>query len=183
VTTELDRLLDVAAEVIEACALDAALIGGCARNAFAPPRATKDVDLVARLSPEAYAQLVGHLRARGFAPINAVTSELGDPVPDITIFREASGGRIDVLASKTEFEDQALSRATRSGRLRVVSVEDLLVYKLIAGRPRDLADVEEIARTQIRAGRTIDWSHVEKWLAEWGEVDRLAQLRRELESG
>jgi hypothetical protein len=31
-----------------------------------------------------------------------------------------------------------------------------------------------------RAGRPIDWDHVERWVTYWGLADRLSALRREL---
>jgi hypothetical protein len=65
--------------------------------------------------------------------------------------------------------------------LPVVTPEDLIVYKLIAGRPRDFADAEEIARARRVAGTALDWSYVENWCIAWGIEDRLATLRRLLD--
>jgi hypothetical protein len=43
--TKPEDLVAVAAAVLESCNVKFALIGGCARNVYAPPRATRDVDL------------------------------------------------------------------------------------------------------------------------------------------
>lgn len=107
-----------------------------------------------------------------------MTSDADDPVPDITIFQNVDIGRIDVLVSKTEFEATAVARAMQLGRLRVATVEDLLAYKLIAGRTRDFLDIEEIVRTQERAGRTVDWDTVGLSIAPWDLDDRLERARR-----
>ena len=56
----------------------------------------------------------------------------------------------------------------------VATPEDLIVYKLIADRPRDRDDVLAILRTQARAGRALDWAYVERWTRFWNVSDRLA---------
>jgi hypothetical protein len=40
-----------------------------------------------------------------------------------------------------------------------------------------------VITTQTRAGRTIDWNHVDRWAEQWGIADRLARLRDELGLG
>ena len=105
-------------------------------------------------------------------------------VPDVALFRDANGARIDLLIAKTAFEREALSRRvapTTAGVLSIVTVEDLLVYKLIAGRTRDIADAEEVVSTQVLAGRSVDWDYVMRWCTEWGLEDRLEALRRATE--
>lgn len=62
-------------------------------------------------------------------------------------------------------------------RVPVATMEDLLVYKLIADRPRDREDVAAMLRTQLRAGARIDWAYVERWARFWEISDRLAELR------
>jgi len=178
--TPLERALEVAARVL-AAHHDCAIIGGCARNAYAPPRATKDVDLAVRLDEAAFSAVRGAFAEQGFHLVTEVRAEESSAVPDVALFRDEKGARIDLLIAKTDFELEAIARRIRPskpGSLAIVTVEDLLVYKLIAGRTRDLADAEEVVRTQVLAGRRIDWSHVERWCTEWGLEDRLDALRR-----
>lgn len=49
---------------------------------------------------------------------------------------------------------------------------------VIADRPRDRDDVSAVVRTQTRAGRELDWSHVERWATFWRIEDRLRRLLR-----
>jgi len=61
--------------------------------------------------------------------------------------RAPGGVPIDVSLGALPFEVEVLERAVRwrlspTVELVVCSPEDLLIYKLIAGRPRDLLDVD-----------------------------------------
>ena len=62
----------------------------------------------------------------------------------------------------------------------VVSPEDLVVYRLLADRPRDREDVRAVLRTQARTARAFDWGHVERWAGFWQIGDRLDRLRASL---
>ena len=163
-----------------------AVVGAVARNAWAPPRATTDLDLAAAASPDVLLALSAALLPLGYARVREQRAEPNDPMPDIIIFRSdhAVPRQVDLLVAKTAFEVQALHRAVAvdvaGAEVRVVTPEDLVVYKLIASRPRDRDDVRAVARTQARMGRPLDWSHVEKWAAYWGITDRAAELRRDL---
>jgi hypothetical protein len=66
-----------------------------------------------------------------------------------------NGVPIDVSLGALPFEIEVLERASRwrlspTIELVVCSPEDLLIYKLVAGRPRDMLDVEGIVRLQWR---------------------------------
>jgi predicted nucleotidyltransferase len=160
-----------------------ALIGAYARNAWAPPRATTDLDLVVAADPATIAEIEEALAALGFRCVRRQQVDAADELADILIFRREEGDprQVDLLVAKSDFEASALSRATAvdvgSLTLPVVTVEDLIVYKLIADRPRDREDIRAVLATQERAGRAIDWSHLERWCEFWGIGDRLARLR------
>lgn len=180
-TDPIPRLLAEAAQALRTAGVRAAVIGGCARNAYAEVRPTKDVDFVVEVSPAHYPSLVAALRALGFTRASSVGADTGD-VPDLELFRDANGRRIDLLYAHTDFERAALARAeTREPYAGVVlpvcSPEDLIVYKLLAGRPQDLLDIRAMMASFASGARTIDWSYVEKWADEWEVGDRLARLR------
>ena len=163
-----------------------AVIGAVARNAWAPPRATTDLDLslAARRSELDAAERV--LSELGYVLVRHHQVSPEDTLPDLAVFRSerALPRQVDLLLAKTEFEKQALERATPievSGRrILVATPEDLVVYKLLADRPRDRDDLEAMILTQERAGRGIDWSHVERWARYWEICDRASALRERL---
>jgi hypothetical protein len=45
-------------------------------------------------------------------------------------------------------------------------LEDMLIFKMVAGRPRDIEDVRSI----LRKTSTYDIQHVQHWLAEFETV-------------
>jgi hypothetical protein len=75
----------------------------------------------------------------------------------------------DVFAT-VEYLDEALSRA-ESG---VLTVEDVIVQKLIGWRPRDRDDIASI----LDAGHGLDEQYIEKWARGWEVEDRWAEARR-----
>jgi hypothetical protein len=182
--TGLEAAFEGALDCLETEGLTYAVIGALARNAWARPRASTDVDFAVALGAGGATRLRDALESRGFTFVREHTVEPADDLPDLLFLRAPDGVRVDFLVAKTEFEEAALSRAheARVGdRLcRVVSPEDLVVYKVVAGRTRDLADVEEVVQARIAAGEAFDWAHVEKWVADFGYEDRLARVRARL---
>ncbi len=164
---------------------DYALIGAAARNAWAPPRATTDVDLSLAASASAIAALDSPLQSLGYVRVRQQQVDPSDPLPDIIVFRAPRQPQLDVLMAKTPFEREALARAVpcqiAGEAVPVATPEDLIVYKLIADRERDRDDIRAVVRTQSRAGRSVDWAYVETWAARWGISDRAARARRDSE--
>lgn len=52
-------------------------------------------------------------------------------------------------------------------RVRTATAEDIVVMKSIAGRPRDVDDIERIIATQ---GKKLDAEYIRRWLAEFSEA-------------
>ncbi len=160
-----------------------ALIGAVARNAWAPPRATTDLDVAIAASSDVIESVQRALTALGYERVRSHRADPEDALADLVVLRAAKGSlrQVDLLVAKTAFESEVLRRAVRveiAGiSAPVATPEDLIVYKLVADRARDRDDISAILRTQRRAGREIDWAHVEQWAGFWSVLDRLAELR------
>jgi predicted nucleotidyltransferase len=80
---------------------------------------------------------------------------------------EASGIRIDFVFSFSEYEKQAIARAAgveiEGVLVRLATLEDLIVHKVVAGRPRDLDDVKSI----VLKNPSYDGQYIEQWLQEF----------------
>ena len=91
--------------------------------------------------------------------------------PDFVRFVSADAAV--VLEMQTEFQREVIRRAVSStSGLRVATVEDLIVLKLIADRPKDQADLDGL----LTLG-AVDRAYVEKWATAWGVLDRLRRKR------
>jgi len=159
--------------VLEREGVDYALIGGHAVNAWLEPRFTADVDIVVAAGPHDFDRLKRILAGEGFA----VTREHGADQPsgpDFVRFEcESSPLILEVQAAKTRFQGEVIRRA-RGGAagVRIATVEDLIVMKLIADRAKDQIDLVGLV-----ALPAIDWVYIERWAEEWQILDRLRRIR------
>lgn len=157
-----------------------ALVGAAARNAWAPPRLTTDLDLAAIADAAEYDAIVRALGGLRYAITRRQLVEPGDSVPAVTIFRNEAAPvplrQVDVLVAGTPFEVEAVERAVRrrigEQDVPVVRREHLIVYKLIAWRSRDRGDVLDVLATARAQGVEIDEACVRRWATEWDVVDR-----------
>ncbi len=78
-----------------------------------------------------------------------------------------SGIRVDFIFSFSPYEQQAMKRARRvqigKSKVRFASVEDLIIHKIIAGRPRDSEDVRNV----LIKNPAIDLSYIRRWLKQF----------------
>jgi hypothetical protein len=152
-----------AAEVLDGLGARWAVIGALAAMHYrATPRATADVDILA----EYVDGIAEAFRSRGYHV--RLFAEEGEE-PHMLAVR-GKGDRIDVLFPAIDYQRVALSRA----RDHVITVEDVIVHKLIAWRPRDRDDVLSI----LELAPQIDEDYVREWARRWDVLDRWEQVRR-----
>ena len=124
-------------------------------------RATKDADLLVSWKPG-----LDQLIERAGWEVRTA-SDPGDPP---YLIRARRGEQyVDLLVALTDYQQVALERAKDN----VLTVEDVLVHKIIAWRGRDRDDIESI----LAAGHDIDWAYVRHWVEYFGFEDRLDRLR------
>jgi len=127
----------------------------------ATPRMTTDVDVLAEDVP-------GLAEAFSDAGYDVTVLRDDDEPPHLILVR-GHGERIDVLLPVVEYQRVALSRAVD----HVITVEDVIVHKLIAWRPRDRNDIASI----LDADHALDEGYIEHWAGEWDVLDRWVQAR------
>lgn len=171
-TATADDVLALIATVFDAAGLGYALIGGHAINAWLEPRFTADVDVTVAADPAAFARARAGLEAAGYR-VNTLDGADQPSGPDFVRFVRGPGDPpIELQAAKTELQHRLIARAGRDGGVAIATVEDLIVLKLIAHRPKDLADLAGLL-----ALPAVDWAYVEGRAREWDVADRLARLR------
>ena len=148
-----------------------AVIGGIAVAIRGEPRFTADIDAVVGIDIAAAVQLARALRNSAFLPLFPDIEEVVKTACILPMRHRKTRIQVDLVVGLTGFEQQAIQRAedVRFGRLslRVITAEDLLLMKVLAGRPRDLDDTERIVAKQ---GKRLDWSYVFETAKQLEEV-------------
>jgi hypothetical protein len=123
------------------------IVGAYAMAAHGYPRATMDIDIWVRPSPDNAEAVLRALRRFG-APLRGLT--LGDLQADDTIFQiGVAPRRIDIITgvSGLRFEE-AFARSARIRieglQISIPSIDDLILNKRASGRTKDLADAEAL---------------------------------------
>jgi hypothetical protein len=175
-TNRLEGALLEAARVLDALGIHYALLGGLAANLYRHDvRATQDVDLAVELSPADMPRLLGAFEDAGW------TSEVRVSKAETLRLTHKELARIDLLIAGTDFEKSAIDRAARftlnDRELVIVRPEDLVVYKLIAGRGHDYEAVAAV----ILAGHDLDEPYITGWLEQFGMAERWPRAQEEAE--
>jgi hypothetical protein len=151
------------AEQLESRRQEYALGGALALGYWGVPRGTVDVDLTLYLSPERPTECLRLLQELGcqFAAAEAVHSLQEHGFCSVRF----DGIRLDVFLPTIPFYDAARARRRRlllAGRPVVLwDAETLTVFKMMFFRRKDVADVEQILRTQ---GNQLDRAWVREQL-------------------
>lgn len=125
------------------------VVGAYALAAHGLPRATGDIDLWVRRSPENARQIMAALTHFG-APLSQ-TSEQDFLQPDTVVQIGVAPRRVDILTDITGVEFStawdARTEADIDGmRIPVISLDDLLRNKQATGREKDRLDARELQK-------------------------------------
>jgi hypothetical protein len=144
-----------------------ALAGGWAYSALVEPRATTDIDLLMLIEQPTRESIQSLLSSQ-------FDSTVVHPAPmvfqGISIWRCVGirGGQdvvVDILLADSEYLKIALSRRRTvvfgDLNIPILTIEDLIVLKTLAGRLQDQADLEKIRARQDELH--VDWSYVDGW--------------------
>ena len=129
----------------------------------AEPRETTDVDfLVSSLHGVAES-----FRDDGYL-VRAI-SEPGSSQPYV-LFIRGKGVKVDAILVETDYHAEAHRRAVNG----MLTVEDVLVHKLIAWRAKDQDDIASILATR----PVLDEVYIDAWVSQWQVEERWAESRR-----
>lgn len=174
---ERDAVRDLG-EHLGAMSIEWDLFGAVAANRYRREvRLTGDVDLLLADHGGDLAALERSLAEAAWTPRRAT------PDGSVLRLRHPRFGAADLVLAETEYQRVALGRAraevdTTGGVVRYLAPEDVIIHKLIAARPRDLDDIENI----LDAAPELDETYLEGWAEAWEVVELWRRLRGEARS-
>jgi predicted nucleotidyltransferase len=146
------------------------VVGGIAAVLHGHVRATADIDLVIDLEPTEATKAIRALVDGGFKPLAPVDPLLfANPIERegwinnkgmkvFSLHSSTPGPSVDLFVRHPiPFEDlwsRAVSMDLGGVEVKICSIDDLIALKRSAGRPQDLADIEQLARIQEIKART-----------------------------
>ena len=124
------------------------IVGGVAASLLGRPRMTQDVDALTALPEVRWPALLDAAPAHGLVARIDAPLEFAARTRVLLMRHDPSGIDVDLIFGGLQFELDAIAAATpyRFGALsiRLPTVEDLMIMKAIAQRPRDMLDLEAL---------------------------------------
>lgn len=129
------------------------LFGAQAVLAYGAPRLSADVDVTLKLEPDDPQRFASAMRAAGFA-LRVEDADFIRRTRVMPFVHSATGMPLDVVLAGSGLEDEFLDRAhpvdVGGVSVPLIALSDLIVAKLLASRPQDLADARSLWRAHRR---------------------------------
>ena len=145
------------------------IIGGQAVLLYGEPRLTRDIDIILGVNIDHLNKLLAVVKELSLKPIpkdKDIDSFVKQTMVLPTI-EESTGIRVDFIFAFTPYEINAIKRVKKviimGQEVAFASLEDLIIHKIFAGRPRDLEDVKSV----IVKNPGIDSKYIRNWLKEF----------------
>jgi hypothetical protein len=169
------------AKWLDASRIPATIIGGVAASVLGRPRLTRDIDALAIVPDADWADMVETAGRHGIAPrINdALTFAQQSRV--LLLRHVASGIDVDVTFGELPFERAAVEKSSVHDlggiRVRLPRVEDLLIMKAVARRPKDIEDI----RGLLAANPQVNIVEVRRWVREFATAMSVPEILEEFD--
>lgn len=124
------------------------IIGGQAVLIYGETRLTKDIDITIGLNIDRIDNILKIMEDISLKPIPKDVQQFIKRTMVLPLIEPKSGIRIDVIFSFSQFEQEAIKRANiikiDDTPVSFTSLEDLIIFKIFSGRPRDIEDARKI---------------------------------------
>jgi len=143
------------------------IIGGQAVLVHGEPRLTKDIDVTLGIGANEWRRMEQVIQESGW---QYLTSDVEDFVKETMVLPvkdKESGIRIDFIFSLSPYERQAIGKAIDIGlggvTIKYAALEDVVIHKIVARRPRDIEDAKSI----LLKNPDYDKEYIRDWLGEF----------------
>jgi hypothetical protein len=152
------------------------IIGGVAASVLGQPRLTQDVDALAILPEADWASAVSSAARHGILPRIGNALDFAGRSRVLLMRHAESGIDIDLTFGRLSFEQTAVDNSEVHDigglRVRLPRVEDLLIMKAVARRPKDLQDIEGL----LAAHPDADIVAVRQWVREFATAMSMSDM-------
>jgi len=142
------------------------------------PRFTADVDITVRLDPDVPTQFVAAMTRAGFTLRVPEDSGFVERTRVLPFVHAPTGWPLDVVLAGPGLEDRFIAQAVdvdlgNGVHVPVIRAEDLIVTKILAGRPKDIDDVRGVLLERLA---TLDLESIRETLALLEEALAVSDL-------
>jgi len=152
------------------------IIGGVAASLLGKPRLTADVDAMLLLSIEDLPRLMEVAAQEGLVPRITNAQDFARCHRVLLLRHQESGINVDISLGLLPFEVEAVERSTvhqiGSLAIRLPTPEDLIIFKAVAHRPKDLLDIQAL----VESHPDLDRSHIERWVCEFARLLEMPEV-------
>ncbi len=161
------KILSRVARLLKKASIPYMVIGGQAVLIYGEPRLTRDIDIALGIGVNELTRMKKILPAMGLKILVKKVEEFVARTMVLPTKDEESEIRVDFIFSFSPYERQAIERARdikiRRTRVKFASLEDVVIHKVISGRPRDWEDIKSI----LIKNKTYDSNYISRWLKEF----------------
>jgi predicted nucleotidyltransferase len=164
------EVLKIVSDTARRLGIKVVIMGGMAVSVYAAPRATFDIDAIGDIKEELLDSFLSDLKSQGFSFDEKRPVKIIAGLPFITLYYRRFQVPVDLFLVRNEFQMSIVQRACTlrvSGLdLDLISPEDLILIKFIAGRSRDIEDIRQIL---IENSQVLDFNYLRQWAAKLGQ--------------
>ena len=164
-----EELIARIASVFNAARIPYMIIGGQAVLLYGTPRMTRDIDITLGVATDGLEDVVTAVHTAGLKILPEDYRSFVGRTWVLPTKDEITGIRVDLIFSFTPYEREAIERAgavsLRGTSVRFASLEDVIIHKVFAGRPRDLEDVRSI----VLKNPHFDTRYISDWLEKFDQ--------------
>ena len=157
------------------------IMGGIAASLLGKPRLTADLDAMVLASIQDIPNLLLLAQEVGLTARIEDADEFARNSRVLLLEHQQSGIPVDISLGVLPLEIEAVERSqiyeVGTLRLRLPSPEDLIIFKAVAHRPKDIVDIQAI----IENYSNLDRDRIRMWVKEFAEILDIPELWDDIE--
>lgn len=158
------------------------IIGGVAVSLLGKPRFTADIDAVLLIEDEDLPKFLKIAKRLGFEARIKDAVEFAQENKVLLLKHVKTGTNVDLSLGILPFEEEAVRR---SKRLKIDNIafnlptpEDLIIFKAVAHRPRDIEDIAGIVKIHAK----INKKYIKKIVKEFARALEMPEIWQDIEA-